>query len=323
MYLCSVVHNYNTTPIFQTDSFTLKMSIKTSVLIIAAALTAITANAQLLWKVTSPDTDKTSYLLGTHHLAPASTLDSIAGFNEALASVEAVYGELDMAEALAPEGAAEKQRALIAPADSTLSSLYTAAQLDSIDTLLKSYISPAMSVAAVDMLKPAAVTTMLSVAMSQKECGLPLSTSIDETVQNLGRAAGKRIGGLETLGRQIDIVFNSPIALQADGLLKIARNTGLYAESARSLYTAYRQGDLGAIMRLMTAPVTGMDDEEAEELLNGRNRAWVEFLVGAFPMASMMVVVGAGHLGGDSGVIELLRHKGFSVEPVETAPQLN
>lgn len=66
----------------------------TSILLVA--LTAISSNAQLLWKISGNGLEKPSYLFGTHHVAPISVLDSVPGFNEALSSAEKVYGELIM-----------------------------------------------------------------------------------------------------------------------------------------------------------------------------------------------------------------------------------
>lgn len=40
---------------------------------------ALNANAQLLWKISGNGQEKASYILGTHHLAPLSIKDSIAG----------------------------------------------------------------------------------------------------------------------------------------------------------------------------------------------------------------------------------------------------
>ena len=66
------------------------------------AITAISCNAQLLWKISGNGLEKPSYLFGTHHIAPISVLDSVPGFNNAFASADKVYGELIMSEAQSP-----------------------------------------------------------------------------------------------------------------------------------------------------------------------------------------------------------------------------
>jgi uncharacterized protein YbaP (TraB family) len=52
-------------------------------------------------------------------------------------------------------------------------------------------------------------------------------------------------------------------------------------------------------------------------LLNNRNHNWVEKLKTIMPKSSVVVAVGAGHLPGEQGVINLLRKAGYTVTPVE------
>ena len=52
-------------------------------------------------------------------------------------------------------------------------------------------------------------------------------------------------------------------------------------------------------------------------MIYSRNDNWVEKLSKEMPADSLMVVVGAGHLPGDRGVIAGLRKAGFTVTPVK------
>jgi uncharacterized protein YbaP (TraB family) len=51
-------------------------------------------------------------------------------------------------------------------------------------------------------------------------------------------------------------------------------------------------------------------------LLNSRNIEWVKKLQTLMKEQSLVVAVGAGHLPGQKGVINLLRKAGYKVEPV-------
>ena len=75
---------------------------------------------------------KASYVLGTHHLAPLSILDSIAGIKQAMTEVEQVYGEIVMAEMQTPAAMQQMQQAILLPGDTTLHTLYTPAQYHSL-----------------------------------------------------------------------------------------------------------------------------------------------------------------------------------------------
>jgi len=52
-------------------------------------------------------------------------------------------------------------------------------------------------------------------------------------------------------------------------------------------------------------------------LLYNRNRNWIVKLKDLLPRKSMVIAVGAGHLPGENGVINLLRKEGFKVTPVK------
>ena len=54
-----------------------------------------------------------------------------------------------------------------------------------------------------------------------------------------------------------------------------------------------------------------------EKLFTGRNKNWAEQLSTLMPQKSILVVVGAGHLPGDDGLLDLLKRKGYTVEPAK------
>ena len=71
---------------------------KELILSLVVLFAAIGSNAQVFYKVSGSNIKGDSYVMGTHHLAPVSILDSIEGFENALKSVDAVYGEIDQSE---------------------------------------------------------------------------------------------------------------------------------------------------------------------------------------------------------------------------------
>lgn len=287
----------------------------TSILLVA--LTAISSNAQLLWKISGNGLEKPSYLFGTHHVAPISVLDSVPGFNEALSSAEKVYGELIMSEAQSPAAQQLMMSAAMAPQDSTLTTVLTAAQTDSLNTMLQKYMGPMVSAAQFAPMKPAIVSTV--VAMVQAQSAFPdfnQQEQLDSEIQKRGAAAGKEIGGLETMEIQCQALFGSPILEQANDLMDLVRNDGKSVEMAHRLANAYLAGDLSEMLSIIEDPTFG-SSEGTERLINKRNANWVRVMAGLLPTASVLIAVGAGHLPGDKGLISLLRKEGYTVTPVE------
>ena len=79
---------------------------------------------------------------------------------------------------------------------------------------------------------------------------------------------------------------------------------------------AYKSQDLEKLEELMMKTDMGIGNF-TEVLLYNRNRNWVAKLKDLMPQKSLLVAVGAGHLPGEKGVINLLRKAGYTVTPIE------
>lgn len=282
---------------------------------LAVLLCILMLRADILWRVEGPGIKSPSYIFGTHHIAPVALLNSINGFDDALASVDAVYGELDMAQMMAPATRQQLMAAAMAPQDSLLTAVLTPAQVDSLDIILKEYLGPMMSVQAFAAMKPAMVQTVLTMAMNQKFFpDFNPAEQLDGTIQQRASEAGKTVGALETLDDQIVALFGAPITKQAKELMEVVADDDKASESAHRLADAYIKGDLDAMWALVNEE---MDEETALRMIYNRNDNWVGIIAGRLESAPTMYVVGAGHLPGERGLIAQLRAKGFTVTPVK------
>lgn len=289
-----------------------------SLLLIAA--TAIGVNAQLLWKVSGNGAKGESYLLGTHHLAPISMLDSIQGFHSALEAVEAVGGEIDMADQAAQ--APLMVQYMMAPSDSTLNKLLTVEQADSVMKVMAKYMGPGASIDALGPLKPAAIATQL--ALMETLATMPPEVAqavmsgqqLDSQVQALGRAASKEMIAMESIEQQLELLFGSPLTKQAEDLMDGVKQIleGKAVENARKLTDAYMNQDLAAIEK-QVFDSEDSDPEELKRLITDRNGTWAMKLAEILPTKTILLAVGCGHLPGQEGLIEQLRQAGYTVEP--------
>lgn len=283
--------------------------------ILSILLCILMLRADLLWRVEGPGIKSPSYIFGTHHVAPVALLDSIDGFDEALASVDAVYGELDMARMMTPAAQQQMMGAAMAPQDSLLTMVLTPAQVDSLDIILKKYLGPMVSAQAFAAMKPAMVQTVLTMTMNQKFFpGFNAAEQLDAMIQQRARQAGKTVGGLETLDDQCVALFGAPITRQAKDLMEVVADDDKASESAHRLADAYLSGDLDAMFAMINEE---MDDETALRMIYNRNDNWVGIIAGRMTSTPTMYVVGAGHLPGQRGLIEQLRAKGLTVTPVK------
>lgn len=291
---------------------------KTFLSLLLLIVTAVSVNAQLLWKISGNGLEKPSYLFGTHHIAPVSVIDSVPGMSEAISGVDKIYGEMIMSEATTPQSQQVMMSYAMAPQDSLLTTVLAPAQLDSLNTMLKRYMGPMGSANQFAQLKPAMLSTLLALMQSQTIFpNFNPQQQLDGEIQKRGAAIGKEIGGFETIQDQCNALFGSSIIEQAESLMDMVRHDDQSAGMAKKLAQAYLSGDLNAMLALMEAPANGASEEWTERMINRRNANWMRVMAGLLPTASVLIAVGAGHLPGEEGLINLLRKNGYSVDPVK------
>lgn len=284
--------------------------------VVAAIAVAVPAQAQLLWKVEGNGAKGATYILGTHHIAPASMTDSIKGFTDALKSVDVIYGEIDMLSADPQAQQAAVMKYALAPADSTLTDLLSAQQIDSLNNVLAVYTGGMLTAQALNQLKPAMVVTQLAALQSLKAFpDFNPAMQLDALIQRKGQELNIPSKGFETLDRQMELLMGEPLKKQADALMEAVAKDGEAVALAQKLADAYVAQDLDAIANIMEKE-SDMDADARQRLLYDRNAAWVEAMQNFMSEQSAFVAVGAGHLPGEKGVLELLREKGYIVSPV-------
>lgn len=134
----------------------------------------------------------------------------------------------------------------------------------------------------------------------------------------LTKAAGKKkILELESLDYQINLFSGFSDIEQELFLLHTLKELNIIKQDADNLISAWTSGDVKGLESIMTK--SAAEDRKMsfiyEKLIYERNRNMAsrieEFLR---TKETYFVVVGAGHLVGGKGIIEILKNKGYSVE---------
>lgn len=275
------------------------------------------AHAQLLWKISGKGLEKPSYIFGTYHLSPLGIKDSIAALPQAVNETSQVYGEVVMSEMMSPAFVQSMQQQMMMPQDSTLQSLFTPEQYEELGKVVKENMM--VDIAMLAQLKPAAINTQLAVILYMKHTpGFNPQEQLDAYFQQQAQQQGKKVGGLEAPQSQVDILFNSQtLKRQAEILYCTASDIDRTVGQVKRVIEAYRKQDLNAMLQLLAErrgdscdPLPG----EMEALIDNRNKAWAEKMPALMSEAPTLFVVGAGHLPGDNGVLNLLQQQGYTLE---------
>ena len=281
---------------------------------------AFGAHAQLLWKVSGNELEKPSYIFGTHHLAPFSIMDSIPGIMAAFGETTQVVGELLMADMQTPEAVQAMQKLMMIPNDTTLQTLLTPDEYEMVNTFTKENLGLNLDMA--PKLKPGFISNNVVVVLCAKNMpGFNPQQQLDAFFQNLGKETGKKLGALETMEFQLNLLFNSSsLQRQAEILVCQLSDVEKTIDSAMKITDAYMTQDLDKIYELSKekeGTKCDMQPEEFNALIDNRNIAWMDKLPEMIKQESTFVVVGAAHLPGENGVLNLLKNAGYTVEGVK------
>lgn len=284
------------------------------------------ADAQLLYKITGKNLEKPSYIIGTYHLAPASFVDSIPGAKAAFESVEQVCGEVDMAEMESMESTQKLMAAMMLPDGKSLSDVLTADEMDRLNAYMKATIgadftNPLIKSQMGSMI-PMAISTQLQLVQFKRITPdfNPMAL-IDSYFQQAAKKTGKSVIGFETVDFQISVLYTgSTIERQKQQLFCMIDNAEYSVAMLKELVGAYFAQDMAKLYEISEEKRgDGCDStpEEDEALIFGRNADWVEKMPAIMADKATLFVVGAAHLPGERGVLELLRQQGYTVEDVK------
>lgn len=281
---------------------------------------AISANAQLLWKVTGNGLDAPSYIMGTHHLAPFSIMDSIAGLRQAMRETQQVYGELKMSELESPSTMQLMQKSMMIDSDTTLTTLFSPEDYATVNKFCKENMMMDLSMA--PKLKPAYLLNNVVVMAYVKHVGkFNPQEQLDTFFQSQASKNGKKVDGLETPEFQFNLLFDgASLQRQAQLLMCTLHNIDSEVENIKKLTDAYMRQDLRTMLEISEQRKGNQCDPlpgEEDAMIFNRNKAWAEKLPAILKAAPTFVAVGALHLPGEKGLLNLLKKQGYTVEPVK------
>lgn len=283
-------------------------------------------NAQLLYRISGKGLDKPSYIVGTYHLAPASFADSIPSAQAALDEVEQVCGEVDMAEMQSMAGLQKVMAAMMLPDGKSLSDILTAEELGKLNAFmmetLGADLNNPMVAAQLGKMTPTAISTQLQMVQYMKMTpGFDPTAMIDSYFQNVAKAAGKPVVGFESVDFQISVLYTgTPLERQKEQLICMLDNQEYNLMIMKDLTEAYFSQNIDKVLEVTEEKLGNSCDstpEEDEALIYGRNATWVEKIPAIIGDKSTLFVVGAAHLPGERGVLELLKKEGYTVEAVK------
>ncbi len=283
------------------------------------AMASLTAMAQeknknqfntLLWQISGNGLQRPSYLFGTIHLICSGDAVLSDSLKKAIQGSDAVYFEVDMDNLFEMLGVVRKMKMRD---DTTLADLLDKADYEKVKKYFEDK-GTLLPFSILETYKPLLAASMLMETGS--ECESP--EAMEEVIMKEAKNYSKNVNGLETMSYQMSIFDTIPYKMQAMQLVKYVDDADKGQTDNKEydkLVQAYKDQDLSKLEELTKSTDMGISNF-TDILLYNRNANWVEKLKTILPDRSVVVAVGAGHLPGERGVINLLRKAGYTVKPI-------
>ena len=271
-----------------------------------------TENA-LLWKISGNGLKKPSYLYGTIHMIPKSDFKLSNQALQALDASDYIAFEIDMKEMTNLRAQFSLLSKSMMSGGKTLRDLLSE---DDYAFVKKELEQSGVPIGMAERLKPMFTSTLLT--GNDDEGASTIGNDVTSVEMELWRIAKKRkmpSAGLETAAYQMSVFDSIPYDVQARMLVETLRSTDNGDDAFSDMVEMYKNQDINAMQRSIKDESAGFSEYE-DLLLSRRNKNWIPIMRDIMKRQPTFFAVGAGHLGGEEGVIALLRQAGFRVDAV-------
>jgi hypothetical protein len=258
-------------------------------------------DAGLLWRIERAGSTP-SYLFGTMHSDDPAVVDLAAPVRQAFDQADAVTLEVT----LDPESLLTLTQALLLNDGRMLDALLGSALFERAVEAMAGYGIPDSMVI---RMKPWAVAVTLMTPPTRT------GVVLDHVLYREALAEGKPVDGLETVAEQVGLFDSLTLEQQIDLLEDTLEHLEDIERMLMELRQAWLQRDLAGLVEINAAALRDSDPQFAavfnQRIILDRNQRMAERLESRLQEGGRFIAVGALHLPGKQGLLELLESRGY------------
>lgn len=259
----------------------------------------------LLWKIDAPGV-KPNYLFGTIH----SDDPRVISLPEPVIQALDGSGRFVMEAIIDGDGLVRMAEAMYFNDGRTLEQV-TGKQLysESVNAVT------ARGLPAADIAKQKPWAVVMALSMPTPKTG----EFLDLVLETRASRQDKPVAGLETIQEQIAVFDELSLPDQIALLKEAVRTQGEFANELDKMIGAYLARDLASLAEMGGKPLAGDDRlyrTVTERLLSRRNTRMADRMAPMLKEGGAFIAVGAAHLPGDEGLLNLIEKAGYRVTPV-------
>ncbi|HNW88427.1 MAG TPA: TraB/GumN family protein [Bacteroidales bacterium] len=263
----------------------------------------------LLWEVSGNGLTQKSYIFGTIHMIKKQDFFITDVMESKLKKCQSFVTEIDMNIPIMQQ--VELAKKMYLPENKTLRDYVSPEEYTNfcnfmIDSLgikkskLEKYIR----------LKPFFMSSIIAKHMAGK------IKAYERELYKIAKNNGIPSDGLESFDFQLSLIDETPIEEQAKSLVTEVGSYKKTEQQLTDMVAAYKQQDLNKLYDFI---VKGADanSEFNENFIFKRNRKWIPLIEEKIKAHSCFIAVGAAHLPGENGILQLLEQRGYTIAAVK------
>jgi|SRR5690554_382023 len=259
-------------------------------------------DTSLLWEVTGINLEQPSYIFGTIHMICEDDYVMTNVIQNKLENADAFYAEIDFSNA---ENIAVMQQSMMS--ETPLSQRINSEQYQTLKRLLDEVVD--LDIAQLENLTDAAIVSLVTF----KSFPCTDFKMYELELLQTATATDKKTGGLETAAEQMELLGKTVGINTVFEMLTDLKNDGF--KTTKEMVELYTKQDVQGLYNYMKKS-SYMTDEVYNQMLTKRNHNWISTMHDLMLNQSVFFAVGAGHLKGANGLIQLLKAHGYNVKPV-------
>jgi uncharacterized protein YbaP (TraB family) len=274
----------------------------------------------IFWKIERPGL-KPSWLLGSMHVTDPRVLTLPPRAQAAHDAADTIVIESDeiLDENKASMALLAKPELTMFTDGTTIQKLLSPEDYTRLEVGLKQRGIP---LAAVSRMRPWMISSVVALPgceIARKAKGVQF---LDQKIATDAVAQGKQVKGLETLAEQLQAMAELPTEFHLKSLIETLELGAKMNDVVETMTDLYLSGDIGMTIPMLKTVSPDGEDEGTEyaafeqRIILDRNKVMAERAAPILASGNVFIAVGALHLPGEGGVIELLRKQGFIVSAV-------
>ncbi len=275
--------------------------------------TPLGTSAQVLYEVSRGNARQKSYILATNRYVDMTFIDTIPNAFKCFGKCQKVVTEFAMQDY---EAIAALRQAALLPDSIKLSNFYSESEYKSIDNSLR--INIGMGLDKLCRMKPSYLTEMFRTELMRQWLHYDEQRSMNGFFESVAAERNIPIVGLDNIGETMYMLFDrEPFHWQCQELLKVIEYPENEVRQERVLREMYLSGRLTDMAYQVEGPDNTTSISFSDyKIYCARNEQWVKRLKPILTEGKAFIVLDAVYLGGDKGLLQLLRAAGYRVRPV-------